>query len=162
MGASHLTDLLTEQRKEIVTGMTFAVKDIGGNFRQRPIEEIYANNELYVRAHEANIVRGDFQPLVDFADRITRERALDRFRLHELIRAAFCYKKVVYPLLVNHCWEDRDDLVKSMLAVDRSVDRFVVNLSQAFVHYAKDFLSKEPMEFPVWLDQIWKKAAEAD
>jgi hypothetical protein len=123
------------------------------------VEEIYGHNEIYIGALRAQLLKGDFQPLVDFADMITRKRALDRFRLHELMRAGMTFKKVMYPMLVQQGWEDRDELVRSMMAVDRTLDRFIVNLSQAFVHYAKDYLLKDPLEFPVWLDQIWKKTS---
>lgn len=157
MGVVHLEKILTEKNREIVAGMTFAIKELRGHYERRDVEEILAHNEIYFNAHRRNLLKGDFQPLVDFADMITRKRAQERFRLHELIRAAYSYKKVIYPLLVEHCWENRDDLVRTMLRVDRSVDRFVVNLAQIFVHYAKDYLVRDPLEFPVWLDNIFRR-----
>ncbi|HRY30021.1 MAG TPA: hypothetical protein P5079_08315 [Elusimicrobiota bacterium] len=154
--------ILLENKKDILTGMTFAIKELRGSYERRPIEEIYGHNEIYFKAHAANLLSGDFQPLVDFADMITRKRALDRFRLHELLRASFSFKKVLYPLLVQQCWEDRNELVKSIVALDRSVDRFVVNLSQAFVHYAKDYLARDPLEFPVWLENVWRRVSSEE
>ncbi|HRY28584.1 MAG TPA: hypothetical protein P5079_00955 [Elusimicrobiota bacterium] len=152
MSADSLDVLLGRQAKDLVLAMTFAVKDLRGSYARHPVEEIYAHNEIYFSAHRQNLLRGNMQPLIDFADMITRKRALDRFRLHELLRAAFGFKKAVYPLLLEHFWDHRDELVKSLLLVDRSVDRFVVNLAQAFVHYAKEDLARGPLEFPVWLN----------
>lgn len=148
--------ILEKQAKEVTTGVTFAIKELGGSYARKPVEEIYGHNELLVDAHKAHFLRGNFQPLVDFVDMITRKRALDRFRLHELMRAGLCFKKVMHPLLVEQGWDDRDAFVRSMMALDKSVDRFVVNLSQAFVHYAKDYINKDPLEFPVWLERGWK------
>lgn len=148
--------ILEKHSKEILTGMTFAIKELRGSYERRPVEEVYAHNEIYLASYRAQMLKQNFQPLVDFADMITRKRALDRFRLHELMRASFCFKKVMNPLLVRYGWEDRDELVRSMMSVDKTADRFVVNLSQAFVHYAKDSIMKDPLEFPVWLDKTWK------
>jgi hypothetical protein len=151
MGSEAIERLMDEQGKDITTSVAFAVKGVGGSYKNRPIEEIYKNAEVYVQAHRRNLLRHDFQPLIDFADMITRRRSLDRFKLHELLRASLSFKRVMYPLLIQQCWEDRDDLVKSIMVVDRATDRFAVNLGQIFTHYAKDYLSLSPLEFPVWV-----------
>jgi hypothetical protein len=150
-GNEKIEEILAKDAKGIVTGMTFAVKEVGGSYARRPVEEIYEISDAYFRAHKTFLMKGHFQPLVDFAEKISRRRAKDRFRLHELMRAAYSFKKVVYPVFFEACWEDRNDLIKSLMMVDKATDRFVVNLSQVFMHYAKDYLLKDPLEFPVWV-----------
>jgi hypothetical protein len=152
MPDTELEHILAEHAKDIVTDLTFAIKSLGGDYGRAPVEEIYGLSDAYFRAHCQHLLKGNFQPLVDFADLVAKKRAAERFRLHEVIRAGLLFKKVLYPVLVQHPWEDRQGLVQAILAVDKSVDRFVVNLAQIFVHYAKEYLAKDPLEFPVWVE----------
>lgn len=158
----ELEKILKEKGKDIVTGITLSVKDIGGHYGKRPVEEIHGFSEKFFHAQCANILRRNFQPLIDFAEMVAKDRAQEHFKLHELLRAGLAFKKVMFPILVEHYWEDRNDLVKSLILVDRSVDRFLVNLAQVFVHYAKDYAVRDPLEFPVWVDPPTRKQNEED
>jgi hypothetical protein len=162
MSSNLLERVLTRHEKDILTSMALSLKALRGGFEGRPVEEIYADAELYFRAQKTFLLKGDFQPLVDFADTIARRRAQEHFRLHELLRAALVFKKAVIPLLTEEGRESLDDLVTALLQVTRATDRFCVNMAQAFVHYAKGYLFQEPMEFPVWVaDPSWDEWKES-
>ncbi|HOW27575.1 MAG TPA: hypothetical protein PK876_03615 [Elusimicrobiota bacterium] len=157
MSQQILQEIFETRRKDIVTGMTFAIKDLRGSYERRPVEEIYKHCEEYYEAHVKNILEGRFQLLLDFADQLARKRAAEGFRLHELIRGSLMFKKVVYPILVEKSWDNKSQLVEHLLAVDRSVDRFIVNMAQVFVHYSREHILKDPLEFPVWLEDLQRR-----
>jgi len=158
--ATDLEKILRENFKDIVSALTFSIKGLGGSYGKRPVEEIYGIAEIFVRAQMENIVKGNFQPLVDFADMIAKKRSSEKFRLHELFRAGMFYKNVVYPLLAQHPWANQEELMSAVQTVDRSVDRFAANLAQIFVHYARESLAKNPLEFPVWMEMPKKRKPE--
>ena len=151
MGIARLGEVLSKNSKDLVTAITFYVKEIGGSYARRPVEEIYEVGEAFFRANKAYLLENNFQPLVDFADTIARRRSVERFRLHELMRAGLSFKHALYPLLFQAAWEAPSELEECLRRVDDATDRFVVNMAQAFIHYAKDSLAKDPLEFPVWV-----------
>jgi hypothetical protein len=148
-----LEKTLRHHRRDIVMAMTFGKKEMRGHFDHRPVELIYELCEQEYQAHCEHLLFNRFQPLVAFADALARRGVQEGFRLHELLRSATCYKRSVTPVLIQEFWDDRNALVTSLIQVDRSVDRFIVNLSQAFLLHAKETLASETVEFPVWVER---------
>lgn len=158
MNDEFLKGILRRHKRDLILAMTFAVKELRGGYDAQPVEEVYELAEAAFHGHGEDLFSGNFQPLVALAETLARRAARRRLRLHEVMRAAHSYKRAVVPVLISECWEDRDALVKFLMRVERSVDRFIVNLAQAYLLHAKDVLASEPVEFPVWSGPLERHA----
>ncbi|RLA84988.1 MAG: hypothetical protein DRG31_04155 [Deltaproteobacteria bacterium] len=99
---NSLTSLLVSRSEEIVRQWAHRLhEEVSERYRQRPLEELFMTTSEAAEAYFDVLVKGNFEKIDRFIEKITQMRLGAGFRLSDVQRAFELYRTILVPILVE-------------------------------------------------------------